>query len=62
MVYSPLEQFEPVSFFGVLLGNINLSITSITFMFFFIMAILPFLMNGSLFYFNVKNVFNVKIK
>jgi len=61
MVYSPLEQFEPVSFFGVLLGNINLSITSITFMFFFIMAILPFLMNGSLFYFNVKNIFNVKV-
>ena len=61
MVYSPLEQFEPVSFFAVLLGNINLSITSITFMFFFIMAILPFLMNGSLFYFNVKNIFNVKV-
>jgi ATP synthase subunit 6 len=62
VVYSPLEQFEPVSLFPLLLGgNINISITSITFMFFFIMALLPFFFNGSLAHFNVKNLINLRV-
>lgn len=60
MSYSPLEQFEPVSFFSIFLGNVNLSITNITFMFIFIMIIFPFLLNGYFLYFsNVNN--NLKI-
>jgi hypothetical protein len=62
MSYSPLEQFEPVSFFSIFLGNINLSITNITFMFIFIMIIIPFLLNGYFLYFNsIDNKFNINI-
>ena len=62
MVYSPLEQFEPVSLLPLLLGgNVNISITSITFMFFFLMTLLPFFFNGSLAHFNVKNFINLRV-
>lgn len=62
MSYSPLEQFEPVSFISIFLGNINLSITSITFMFIFIMIIFPFLLNGYFLYFSsIKNQSSINI-
>jgi len=56
MVYSPLEQFEPVSLFSIFLGNINLSITNISLMFIFMIVIFSFLLNGYVFYF--KNATN----
>jgi hypothetical protein len=41
-LYSPLEQFEPIPFITIYLGNINLSITSITIMFIYLFFILVF--------------------
>lgn len=62
MVYSPLEQFEPVSFFSIFIGNINLSLTNISLLFIFIMLVFSFLVNGYFFYFqNTKNTFNFNI-
>lgn len=51
MVYSPLEQFEPVSFCSILLNYINLSITNISFMFIFIILVFIFFLNGHFFVF-----------
>jgi hypothetical protein len=48
-LYSPLEQFEPIPFITIYLGNINLSITSITIMFIYLFFILVFFLNGYLF-------------
>jgi len=56
MVYSPLEQFEPVSFCSILLNYINLSITNISFMFIFIILVFIFLLNGYFFVFNNNSV------
>ena len=56
MVYSPLEQFEPVSFCSILLNYINLSITNISFMFIFIILVFIFFLNGYFFVFNNNSV------
>lgn len=55
MVYSPLEQFEPVSLFSIFFGRMNLSITNISLLFIFILLVLVFLVNGYFFYFEGAN-------
>ena len=61
MVYSPLEQFEPVSFCSILLNYVNLSITNISFMFIFIILVFIFFLNGYFFVFN-NNSSNSQLK
>jgi len=59
---APLEQFEPVSFFSIFLGNVNLSFTNISLTFIFIMLVISFLINGYFFYFaSASNTVNVNI-
>jgi hypothetical protein len=59
MVFSPLEQFEPVSFISVFLFDVNLSITNISVMFIFMIFIVGFILNGSLFTFRKSTSFSI---
>jgi ATP synthase subunit 6 len=43
---SPLEQFEPIPFISIFLGNINFSITTISLMFIYLLVIIVFFVNG----------------
>ncbi len=56
MAYSPLEQFEPVSFCSILINYINLSITNISFMFIFIILVFIFFLNGYFFAFKSNSI------
>jgi hypothetical protein len=46
---SPLEQFEPIPFISIFLGNINFSITTISLMFIYLLVIIVFFVNGFFF-------------
>lgn len=52
MIYSPLEQFEPIPLFTILFGTINLSITNITMIFIYIVLVLCYFLNGYVMHIN----------
>ena len=56
LLYSPLEQFEPVPFIMPLFfgGFINLSVTNVIFMMFYVFFAIGFLVRGFLFSFDVN--------
>jgi ATP synthase subunit 6 len=45
-MYSPLEQFEPIPFFTIFIGGLNLSITNVSVIYIFIFAIISLFFNG----------------
>lgn len=59
MLYSPLEQFEPIPFFTLFLNEINFSITNITVIFIFIVLVLSYFLNGYFFSLNDNKIINV---
>jgi ATP synthase subunit 6 len=59
MVYSPLEQFEPIPLLTILFGTINLSVTNITIIFIYIVLVLCYFLNGYTVYINESK--NIKL-
>jgi ATP synthase subunit 6 len=52
MLYSPLEQFEPIPLLTIFFGTINLSVTNITIIFIYIVLVLCYFLNGYIIYIN----------
>ena len=52
MLYSPLEQFEPIPLLTMFLGGVNFSITNVTIIFIYIVLVLCYFLNGYIFYSN----------
>lgn len=52
MLYSPLEQFEPIPLLTIFLGGVNFSITNVTIIFIYIVLVLCYFLNGYAFYDN----------
>lgn len=59
MLFSPLEQFEPIPLLVIFLGGINFSITNVTIIFIYIVLVLCYFLNGYLFNVNDSKTINL---